>query len=182
MPAFVGGAEEQWSRGSRAGVLMLRMRCPPAVRTNQEHSVMGLDRGAREARCGAGVLKCTGFGLPLSSEGDDGGEPAAPSKAKVGPGLSLGVFGSGYRVAGLAMSAAWSRVRRAEGAVPGGASGPAIEEGGLPNDATGEEGCGVPLRRVSFRRVSFRRVSFRRVSFRRVSFRRVSFRRVSSVI
>lgn len=52
MPAVVGGSGEWRSRGARAGVLMLRMRCPPAGRTGRVRSAEGLNRGARVGSSG----------------------------------------------------------------------------------------------------------------------------------
>ena len=102
MPAVVGGSGEWRSRGSRAGVLMLRMRCPPAGRTGRVRSAEGLNRGAREARCEAGVLKCTGFGEPQASEGRGMGESAERrSGGKRAAGESCGGRRAVFRSAGI---------------------------------------------------------------------------------
>lgn len=97
MPAFVGGAGRWWSRGAQAGVLMLRMLCPPAGRTGRVRSAEELNRGTREARCGAGVLKCTGFGGSHSSAGGTG---ESAERRSGGRGLRGGVRAV-FRSAGI---------------------------------------------------------------------------------
>ena len=105
MPAVVGGSGEWRSRGSRAGVLMLRMRCPPAGRTGRVRSAEGLNRGAR---AGSSGRKMRGRGTEVYRirraslfSGRDGGVRRTTQRGKRAAGESCGGRRAVFRSAGI---------------------------------------------------------------------------------